>query len=99
MKPAVAVGLTFGNGYILNCIILYAKLESCGVRCAALCLAKTFECECVTGCVRVEDVEKKKRGMSKEVSEKPIFLTALFNFFSISPLRLEKLIIPFVQFP
>ena len=51
MKPAVAVGLTFGNGYILNYIILYAKLESCGVRCAALCLAKTFECECVTGCV------------------------------------------------
>ena len=65
--------------YILNYIILYAKLESCGVRCAALCLAKTFECECVTGCVRVEDVEKKKRGMSKEVSEKPIFFTPFFN--------------------
>ena len=38
MKPAVAVGLTFGNGYILNYIILYAKLESCGVRCSALCV-------------------------------------------------------------
>ena len=64
-----------------------------------VCLTKTFVCESVTGCVSWRCRKKKKRGMSKEVSEKPIFLTALFNFFSISPLRPEKLIIPFVQFP
>ena len=73
MKPAVAVGLTFGNGYILNYIILYAKLESCGVRCAALCLAKTFECECVMGCVRVEDVEKRKEGCQRKCQKNLYF--------------------------
>ena len=81
MKPAVAVGLTFGNGYILNYIILYAKLESCGVRCSALCVVLKLLYVRVWRVVWVKDEGKKKRGMSKEVSEKPIFLTALFNFF------------------
>ena len=71
MMPAVAVGLTFGNGFILNYIILYAKLESCGVRCAHIGFTKVFLCVCIRRMCEGLCSERKE-GCQKEVSENPI---------------------------